>query len=696
MHRIIFALFLFLSTSLIWAQDDPIPKPISLGDSLSTIDETQFKEVSFDSLPKKSKFLGEKVDNELKDSATIGMYKIFQYGKKIATIDTSLTVLKEYKNNYLRKDYFELLPFVNMGHAFNRLGYDFTQNPLLSQLGARSKHYAFFEIEDVKYYEVPTPFTELFFRTTMEQGQLSDATISVNTSPQFNFAFSYRGMRSMGKYVNQRAANEAVRLAFTFKSKNDRYNARAHYVSQTIDNEENGGITEASIELFNSGDENFKERSVLDVRLRGAQSILKGKRSFLDHNFALFKGEKNPKSPKWSIGHKIYNESKYYTYSDTQNSNYFGALLPETELNDRVNWAIVNNRFQTQFQQQQFGKLTAAIEFSKIDYFFPSEEIPITEGEQVTTTIENTQEEGLPESLQATQTFFNANYEFKWRGFDLTADFNKTLFGSQLSDEISLKSKIELKNKFFFEAKALFRNRTPNFNFVRYKSAYEHYNWYNTDLNNEKLTSIAAALSHPLFGQFSGSVQRLESYTFFKQRFANINEQTGEVPDQLLVEVAQSSSPTTYFKLRYESQYTWRKWQLNSTAQYQKVTSSNSSPTTDLHLPEWNIRSTVSFSSDLFQKALFVQAGITGHYFSSYYADLYNPLLGDFIWQDQKKIGNFPRMDVFINARVQRTRIYFKYEHFNANFTGYDYYSAPSYPYRDSILRFGIVWNFFE
>ena len=63
--------------------------------------------------------------------------------------------------------------------------------------------------------------------------------------------------------------------------------------------------------------------------------------------------------------------------------------------------------------------------------------------------------------------------------------------------------------------------------------------------------------------------------------------------------------------------------------------------------------------------------------------------------QNNKLIGNFPRIDFFINAKIQQTRLYLKAEHINSSLTGYDYYSAPSYPYRDFSVRFGLVWNFF-
>jgi hypothetical protein len=69
-------------------------------------------------------------------------------------------------------------------------------------------------------------------------------------------------------------------------------------------------------------------------------------------------------------------------------------------------------------------------------------------------------------------------------------------------------------------------------------------------------------------------------------------------------------------------------------------------------------------------KALFLQTGITLNYFTKYFANDYNPVIGEFFIQDKKEIGNYPNLDFFINARIQRTRIYLKAEHFNSSLTG--------------------------
>lgn len=688
-----FVSLLLLTFSFSWAQELEEAMPIPSTVSTVTIDQKQ-KSKGVDSLAvkkespvKRKKFIEQMVEEEVIDTATIEMYQIFQQGKRTVFVDTTLTVQKEYKTNFLRRDYFELLPFVNMGSAFNRLGYDFTKGSLQPQMGARSKHFSFYEIEDVKYYRVPTPLTELFFRTTLEQGQLSDALISVNTSPQFNFAVAYRGMRSLGKYVNQRSNAEAFRISLTYQTENERYKAKAHYVSQNLGNQENGGITAEGIALFESGDPDFIERSVLDVRLKSAENSLKGKRSFLEHHFALVQSDEDSGS-SWTIGHQIMDETKTYIYTDPSNSAYFGGRVYNTTINDRVRWKIFSNKFETKLINPLLGELTAGVVYSNIDYFF---EVP-----------EGTPEEVLPLALETNQGFLNADYLFKWRGFDLTAHFNKTILGDRLSDEVSVQGKISLKNEIFFEGKLSFINKSPNLNFIRYRSNYAAYNWHNENLENEKITNLSATLSHPKWGSISGWLQRLDNFTYYNQLFAEV-EAGAEPPlleNQLFTEVVQSADPITYLKLRYQSHYTLGKFALTNTAQYQKVMNDNPSiEVTEaqvINVPEWNLRSTISFSSDAFKKALFFQAGITGHYFSRYYADQYNPLLGDFIRQDRHTIGEYPRIDVFVNAKIKQTRIYFKYEHVNSSFTGYNFYSAVGYPYRDRIIRFGVVWNFFQ
>ena len=91
-----------------------------------------------------------------------------------------------------------------------------------------------------------------------------------------------------------------------------------------------------------------------------------------------------------------------------------------------------------------------------------------------------------------------------------------------------------------------------------------------------------------------------------------------------------------------------------------------------------------------------MQTGVVFNYFTKYYGNDYNPVIGEFFVQDAKKIGGYPLFDLFVNARIRQTRFYLKAEHINALFSKSDYYSAPNNPYRDFVIRFGLVWNFFQ
>ena len=92
---------------------------------------------------------------------------------------------------------------------------------------------------------------------------------------------------------------------------------------------------------------------------------------------------------------------------------------------------------------------------------------------------------------------------------------------------------------------------------------------------------------------------------------------------------------------------------------------------------------------------MYLQTGVIFNYFTKYNMNAYDPLLSEFYVQNENQFGGFPRFDFFINAKIRQTRIFFKAEHFNSEFTGYNYYSAPNQPYRDFSIRFGLVWNFF-
>ena len=207
--------------------------------------------------PAKNKANSSKVKNKrLKPSIkpmeeiTISDYKILYLDETEKSVDTSLSLEGEYSFNFLRKDYFEFLPLPNMGEGFNRLGYDFHEQSFTPQMGARVKHFGYFEKEDVPYYEMPSSYTELFFKTTFEQGQNLDATLAINTSPKFNIAVSFKGFRSLGKYNSSLSRSRLFRISTQYQTYNHRYRLRMHQTTQSLENDYNGGLNNDGVYFF--------------------------------------------------------------------------------------------------------------------------------------------------------------------------------------------------------------------------------------------------------------------------------------------------------------------------------------------------------------------------------------------------------------------------------------------------------------
>lgn len=609
---------------------------------------------------------------------TIKDYKIISFARDTTYLDTTLTIQKEYKYNYLRRDDFELMSFSNIGQTYNKLGVDFERNDFYPHLGAKAKHYNYFEIEDIDYYHVATPMTDLMFKTTLEQGQLLDAMLTFNTSPRLNFSIAYRGHRSLGKYNFDQIQSGNFKTTASYSSKNRRYTLRSHIAAQNILSEENGGLTEKELQ-FESGDPDFIDRPKVDIRFENIDNKILGKRYYLDHQYKLVRKRKDSsyvEKTSLSIGHVFNYETKYYQYLQTASNEYFGdAIL--SAINDKATLKTFYNQFSASFYNSTLGRLKASINLYNYDYFFDS--VFITESGE---TIQN--------QLTGNEIALGGDYEKRIGSFKIDGSLKYNLSGD-LSGSIvdgSAQYDINDENKVRFSIHS--SSRMPNFNFLLYQSEYFNYNWQNTGIfEKERINSLQFALDSKFLGNISAKYTNIDNYTYFapkplvdiEEGFENAN-----------IKPLQSNKGISYLKIKYSKELKLGKFALNNTVMYQSVSQDENV----FNVPQLVTRNTLYFSSDVFKKAMFLQTGVTFKYFSTYTMDAYNPVLGEFYVQDTEKLGGYPLLDFFINARIKQTRIFLKAEHFNSSFSGYDFYAAPNYPYRDFVIRFGLVWNFFS
>jgi hypothetical protein len=602
--------------------------------------------------------------------ATIDMYRFITLEKDTTYLDTALTIQREYSMNYLRRDIFGLLPFSNEGQPYNTLQYSLTENSPYPEFGFKAKHFNFLEANQIRYSSVATPVTELFFKSTIGKGHSVDSFFAVNLSPNFNLSIAYKGLRSEGKYINQLASTGSFRFTASYNTTSKRYSMNAHFTGQDALNEENGGIT--TVGDFESEDGKYTNRQRLQVYLTDAESFLKAKRIFVDHSFRI-----NPTqgANNLYVTHQLNYENKFFEYYQptilsavgTQSVSRFGDAIVASNLKDQTHYNKMYNKAAVMYENTTLGKFQFFIDDFRSNFYYNRILI---------------QDDGvIPSTLSRNINSVGGQYEYqknKWHGKFL---LSKSITKQTLSN-LDAKLNYDLNDDFQFVFGYQNLNKLPNDNYNLYQSNYVGYNWSN-NFKNEKVNILSGSATTPWF-EASLQLSTLTDHLYF--------ENTATDESQQIVTPNQYGGTIKYVSLKLNKEITFGKFALNNTILYQKTDQQEAI----LNVPDLVTRNTIYYSNYFFSKALFIQTGITLNYFTNYFANDYNPVIGEFFIQNKKEIGNYPNLDFFINAKIQRTRVYLKAEHFNAAYTGNNYYSAPNNPYRDMTIRFGLIWNFFN
>ena len=591
-------------------------------------------------------------------------YKIFSFQRDTTYIDTTLSIQKEYKFNFLRKDHFELLGFHNQGQTFTNLGYDFQTISALPDIGIRGKQFNYLSTEDINYYEVPTPTTEILYRTGLQQGQVLETLFSLNFSKRMNVTLSYRAIRSLGAYRRSLVSSGNFSTSFHYTTKENRYTLRGHIASQDIMNQESGGLQETALNSFINKDPDFSDRGRLDVNLNDSESLLEGTRYYLEHDFKLLSKKDSTSQKDFSnlkVGHILKSETKTYDFTQlTRNTSLFGEISATEATNEGVESTITNNQFFLEFNSKYvLGKFKVKTDLTSYSYQYD--------------TILNTNTSISDSKLSGSAISFGADWKAKIKNFQLNADASFTPGNSNLSGNYLKGEAIYSKDSLFsIKASLTLNSKSPNFNFLLHQSVYDAYNWQN-DFSAIKTRNLGFDLQSK-WVHGSVNLTHIDNYTYFDEE---------NTPQQF-------DSNITYLKAKVSKEINYWKFALNNTVMYQNVSSGKSV----FRVPEFVTRNTFYYNDYWFQKAMQVQIGTTFKYFTKYNANAYNPLLGEFTLQNDTQIG-FHTLDFFFNAQVRRTRLFFKIDNALSSIGTPSYFSAPNYPYRDFTIRFGLVWNWF-
>lgn len=523
-------------------------------------------------------------------------------------------------------------------------------------------------IESATFYNTKTPFTSLY-HLSGGSNYYKDEQIrflfTSNSGKKLNFGTTLDYIYARGEYANLAAKRFAGSVFLTYDGKN--YKATAHASTNNHSNYESGGIQDTT---YINGPISYPSQNI-PVNIRG-YSNFKYNQLFFNQQYNI--GIDRPIRvnedsvrmeyvPVTILGHTLQVDDlrKRYFEPSAEKSFYENTYLPEDITNDTAAMVRVTNRFSFSIAEEfnkwlQFG-LTAYVE-NDIDRF-----IYLYDNVLFNDTQSNTRVGGMLSKQRGRLLRYHVQGDITLLGPKL-GDFN---LDGEMTGAFQLgRQQIELK------ANGYVKSEAPSFFLNYYES--NHFRW-NRQFGNVYRTNLGGKFSIPtLLFQFNLSVENLTNLVYFD---------TKALPQQydgnIQVLAANLRQDLRLGKIHLENNVVY---QLSS---HQDI----------VPLPDVTLYHNLYYLDKWFD-VLSMQIGIDMRYHTAYYAPSYMPATGQFHVQHDQLIGNYPVMNVYLNAHLKRTRFFVQYYHINQLFMRGNYYSMPYYPINPATLKIGLTWNFYD
>ena len=261
---------------------------------------------------------------------------------------------------------------------------------------------------------------------------------------------------------------------------------------------------------------------------------------------------------------------------------------------------------------------------------------------------------------------------------DVNADLNFKLFGDTLT----------------LSANGFLYRLNPTFYYRHFHS--RHAWWDNNNLSKIIHSRIQGILNYQKTRTtLRVEIDEIKNYTYFASSHNTVND--NRVIHAIIVK--QNNGLIHLLTASISQDFTFGPINWENMIIYQ-----NSSNKTVLPVPALNIYSNLYLRFKI-AHVLRCDFGADVRYFTKYYAPDYVPILGQYAIQtntdtngsdNRIEIGNYPVANVYANFHLKHTRFFIMLSHFNAGTGRKNYFFTPHYPLNQSILRFGLSWNFFN
>ena len=520
--------------------------------------------------------------------------------------------------------------------------------------------------DEVKYYKLSKPYTEIFYIMGAKKEQNLRITFSRDIYKGLNIGLDFSFENSPGIYKNTKTNNLNGFFNAQYVTPNKRYRVIGNFLMNKLRLNENGGLTDDT--YFTENKE--KDRSVIPINLPNAKNLIKESGFYIQQQFNLSSAKSIRDTSRNSIDLGCINYSfqykrNIYTFSDDDplSDFYSGFDAPIDSANtfDSTAQVLIKNSIGwSSLGYQEKGEEHPFYIYGNFNYEHIGEQLAYDSIRRTWDQISISGGFGVN---------IKKSFYLKGTGYLYFAGYNQGDFGIQgtINQYIGTKEKnygeLILGIDFYL--------KTPWRFYQDWNS--NRFRWSN-NFNKESYFILSGKYAYK-FLNAGINFYTIGNYTYLDN---DIRPQQAE----------KAMTVTQFFA---QGVITAGKFGFDTKLVYQTTSRSEI-----MRLPAFTGTLNMFFKTPVFKKAATVQTGVQLRYFTEFFAYGYMPELRAFYTQDDVKIGNYVWADLYVIIKVQRARIFLKMANITGYFEGYHYFLAPHYPDRDPRFYFGVSWRFHD
>lgn len=564
-------------------------------------------------------------------------------------------------------------------NAESVLGFDLGNNGSQLQTFSPFRRFGFeIGLDNFQPYALDFDRLNLFFarkafsRARYVGGSKRENLLDVDLTSKFGkllFAgFHFDRIRSLGYYSRQEAQNTEIDLFVGFRSKDHRYKSLLQFGWNTITNLENGGIANDSLFESNSNSSRefipvnleFAERRVKEFGLKFQQGFILSRVGLDSAGILLDTTEWVRKFNKVRLTHNLEFRRQNWVYQDVPDTSFYDQILKDS-LVTIDSTALLSVRNELGFQLVRLKRDSSGhMEFNPWVGGFVAHEY----------------------SDALIDTIGLVNHSFSVGGrldipirkvFRLRADAEVGLLGYNQGDVlVNGRMTLDL-GKLIIDPYVKFALQAPVWKSQIYSS--NNFSWANS-FSKENKTQVGLELTVPNWKTVvDASYYLLGNLVYYDSTWTP----------------TQSASLSQLIRVNLHQPLAYKWFHFDVSARTDLILSGEA-----LSLPQFNGRASLYYENRLFRRRLKLQVGMDVWYHTSYQANSFIPALSEFARSAEKRIGNYPYLDVWISFQRKKLSFFFMVQHWNAGLMGTTYYSHLHYPVNDLGIKFGVDWNFLD